>query len=124
MLEIPPRWPKVEESLELVFEQATDYSYKVGQIWDGYFKAPETGNYKFYVSCNDACQLRLDQAAMIQGVPANPQTIAIRWWASSWREYIDPPHPEDDNQYQSEWIALTAGSYYRIDAIHTQHSGK
>ena len=60
LLETPPRWPKVDESLELVFEQATDYSYKVGQIWDGYFKAPETGNYKFYVSCDDACQLRLD----------------------------------------------------------------
>ena len=60
---------------------------------------------------------------MQQGVPSDPQIIAIRWWASSWREYIDPPHPEDDNQYQSEWIALTAGNYYRIDAIHTQHGG-
>ena len=44
-----------EEKLELVFEQPIDNSYKVGQIWDGYFKAPASGEYRFYLSCDDAC---------------------------------------------------------------------
>ena len=119
-------WPLKEENLELVFEQPWDYSqYKVGQIWDGYFKAPATGEYRFYISCDDACQLRLDSASPLSmGAPFNPVTIAIRWWASSWREYMDPPHIDDDNQYQSQWIQMTAGEYYKIDAIHTQGSSK
>lgn len=101
----PPTWPLVDEKLELVFEQPTDYSYKVGQIWDGYFKAPATGEYRFYLSCDDACQLRLDSTNHLStGAPFNPVTIAIRWWHTHWRNYLDPPHADDDNQYQSQWI--------------------
>lgn len=121
----PPTWPLAEEKLELVFEQVTRYDYKVGSVWDGYFKAPVTGEYRFYISCDDACQLRLDSTNhMLMGNTFVPVTIANRNWNSGWRDYRDPPAVDDDNQYQSQWITMDAGMYYKIDALHTQGSGE
>ena len=58
--ENPIPWPMTSESLELVFEQPTDDEELVGQIWDGYFKAPATGEYRFSLDCHNSCKLRLD----------------------------------------------------------------
>ena len=47
--------PMTEEALELVFEMGNTASHKAGWVWDGFFKAPATGEYRFYISCDDAC---------------------------------------------------------------------
>ena len=94
----PPYWPLTEEKLELVFEQPISRSHNVGQIWDGYFKAPATTDYRFYISCDDACQLRLDSSTPLSmGLPFNPVTIASRTWSATWRDYLDPPLVDDAN---------------------------
>lgn len=96
----------------------------MGNSWDGYFKAPATGEYKFYISCDDACQLNFDSTnPLSSNLPFTPSTIAQRWWAGDWRDYFDPPSIDDDNQYISDWIMLTQDEYYKIDAYHTQGSG-
>lgn len=30
------------------------------QVLDGWFKAPETGSYTFYITCDDTCKLEFD----------------------------------------------------------------
>ena len=47
--------PMTEAALELVFEMGQTPSYKAGWGWDGFFKAPATGEYRFYISCDDGC---------------------------------------------------------------------
>lgn len=91
----------------------------MGQTFDGYFKAPETGEYRFFLSCDDSCDLKLDSTnPLSSGLGFTPVEIANRWWYTNWREYFNPPEVDDVNQYISEWITLTAGEYYKIDAAH------
>lgn len=37
---------------------------RAGTVAKGWFKAPATGNYRFYISCDDACRLHLDATNM------------------------------------------------------------
>lgn len=55
---------------------------------------------------------------MSAGLGFTTEEIANRYWYTSWRNYLDPPLIDDDNQYISNWIALTEGEYYKIDALH------
>ena len=91
--------PVTEESLELVFESPTDYKEKNGQVFDGYFKAPATGEYRFYLDCHHHCELRLDSATPLSmNAPFTPVTIANQYH-SVWRDYLQPPHIDDDHQH-------------------------
>jgi len=72
-----------------IFETGDDvYKEQVS----GWFTAPTTGQYRFYLSCNDACNLYLDSANPYQGTPLDvkpePELIAYRYWSSSWRNYF------------------------------------
>ena len=49
-----------ETNLLTAFEHMKDAYDNDGIISTGWFKAPETGRYRFYVSCNDACKLFLN----------------------------------------------------------------
>ena len=44
-----------------------------GNIYSGYFKAPATANYRFYMSCDDGCQLYLSNGTSLD--PATKQLI-------------------------------------------------
>lgn len=71
---------------------------KSGQTFDGYFKAPETGEYRFYLSCDDICQLNLDSTnTLSSGLAFTPVEIANRFWYGNWREYFNPPEVDDTN---------------------------
>jgi hypothetical protein len=35
-----------------------------GNIYTGFFRAPATANYRFYVTCDDACELYLSNVTM------------------------------------------------------------
>jgi hypothetical protein len=84
---------------ELVFEMPSSDTTYVGNIWDGYFKAPQTGEYRFFLACDDQCELSLDSVSPLSAnVPFSPTTIANRWWHSGWRDYLDPPHADDSSQ--------------------------
>ena len=88
-----------EESLELVFEHPTDYKEKNGQIFEGYFKAPATGEYRFYLDCQNSCELRLDSTTPLSmNAPFTPVIIANQD-RSYWRDYLQPPHIDDNHQH-------------------------
>ena len=91
----------------------------MGMTWDGFFKAPATGEYRFYISCDDPCELFMDKTnPLSSGVTPNLEEIANRDWADSWRRYFDPPNEGDTNQYISEWIPLEQDELYTIYAQH------
>ena len=108
-------WPVVQNAVELVFESVHDYTERSGQLFDGFFKAPADGEYRFYIACDDSCKLSIDATNPLStGGPFSPVIIAQRYWWTSWRNYLDPPLPEDTNQYISAWITLTGGQLYKI----------
>ena len=90
-----------------------DGSY--GNIFSGYFKAPATGRYRFYMSCDDTCSLSLGNEAM------NPLSLAVilqldRY--SGYRNYFTV-----SGSRISSWITLTKDNYYPIEAKHVQITG-
>jgi hypothetical protein len=120
-----PSYPMTDKKHELVFEMPSSDTTYVGHIWDGYLKAPVTGDYRFFLSCDDQCELSLDSTSPLSAnVPFTPETIANRWWYSGWRDYLDPPHADDSSQSQSRWITLQEGQYYKIKAIHQNGKGE
>ena len=78
-------------------------------IVDG-FKAPASTNYKFYMSCDDGCELRMGNANMTS---ANPTLILSNYQAISFRDYW-----EFNGKLNTTWIALVKDTYYYIEAKH------
>lgn len=105
--ETSPYWDlRTDESVEVsstslltAFEHQKDVRYYDGMITSGWFKAPETGRYRFYISCDDACKLFMNtDTPFDKAAPADaPLTeIAARWWAAEFRHYFVTP-PEDSH---------------------------
>jgi hypothetical protein len=86
-----------------------------GNIIDGYFKAPITGNYKFYMSCDDICKLSLSTVNLS---PESASAIITITSATSFRSYLTT------ESRQSAWIPLTAGEFYYIKTEHIQGNGQ
>ena len=42
------------------FENSYNDLYRDATLTKGWFKAPASGNYRFYIACDDACRLYLD----------------------------------------------------------------
>lgn len=83
------------------------------QPLSGWFKAPATGHYRFYIACNAACSLNMNyetpfDASDIQTEIPELTTIASRGWWTNWRNY----HYITDDGHFSAWIELTEGDYY------------
>ena len=116
--------PIVEDVAQLVFETPNLYRINMGTTWDGFFKPPATGDYRFYMSCDDPCELYMDKTnPLSSGVDFVTEKIANRNWWTTWRNYYDPPAADHQNQFISDWISLTEGEHYKIFAQHTQGSG-
>ena len=52
-------WTSWEE-LVLSFESPPNVGDRFTQLYKGWFVAPETANYRFYMACDDVCNLKLD----------------------------------------------------------------
>ena len=69
----------------LVFETPNMHTNGNKQVIDGWFKAPETTNYKFYIACDDTCSLSLDSTnALSSGITPVLEEIASR---GTWTSY-------------------------------------
>lgn len=101
----------------------TGFTEKFGLKYDGWFKAPETGNYKFYLACDDNCKINLDGTNAFNKLdpPATQQTpaqVAHKYWGR-WRDFWNEraAQPADKN---SDWIPLQKGEFYKMDVLFTE----
>ena len=65
-------------------------------VFDGWFKAPKTGRYRFYMQADDQCKLYLDSANPYNA--ATPVTTTLveigqQWWTKGWRNYYHKDSP-------------------------------
>ena len=120
-------WPKITKlatSLEVPYNSV---DAKSGSVFEGWFKAPETGEYRFYISADDEARLYLDSVNPYNA--ATPATISFTeiansWYSQGYREYIRIPTVNDGwGKSQSDWITLQAGKYYKIRALHSDTGG-
>ena len=118
--------PIVETKLLTAFEQTFNNYTRAGTVTKGWFKAPATGRYKFYISCDDACQLFIDSNNKFnKDSPVAPSLaqIAMRGSASGIRDYLMTPPPDNSWKYQSDWISMEGGEFYKMEGFMFEYTG-
>ncbi|GAA5484209.1 PA14 domain-containing protein [Haloferula sargassicola] len=98
---------------ETHFETAENSADNYGQRLTGYLRAPDTGNYTFWIASDDFGELWLSTDTN----PANKQRIAYHTGATGFREW---------GKYatqQSATITLESGKFYYIEALQKEGVG-
>ncbi len=108
-----PNSPTGTETVATLFEAPLGWAEDYGQRMHGYFIAPVTGNYRFYIASDDNSELWLSTGLSA----ANAIKIAsVSDWTNSreWTKYASQ---------KSAAISLTAGQRYYIRALHKEGVG-
>jgi hypothetical protein len=113
-----------KKTLLTTFETHVNLLHRDNVYFDGFFKAPAAGNYKFHLSSDDHSHLSLDEAKFDASAPAEASFVqkANRSYASGWRDFHAEIPSVMDNA--SEWITLEEGEYYPIQGYLREHSGQ
>jgi len=127
-----PSFPNTPNVVELIpsFETPTSYADNYGQRVSGFVTAPETGNYVFFISCDDNGELYLSTDEN----PSNKKLIAREAAWSNSRQWLTSggsstlAAKRSDQFAESQWptprtITLTAGKRYYIEALHKEGGG-
>jgi len=108
-----PNSPSGREVITTQFEAPSDWSDNYGTRMHGYFIAPATGSYTFYIASDDNSELWLSTDSN----PANAVRIAqVSNWTSS-REWTREPGQ------RSTSINLVGGNRYYIRALQKEGNG-
>ncbi len=108
-----PDNPEFTEILDGLFDAPVDVADYYGQHIYGYVKAPQTGNYTFWIASDDNGKLFLSSSTS----PEDTTLIANVW---DWTSHLQwDKHPEQ----QSEPISLAKDQYYFISAFMKEDQG-
>lgn len=108
-----PNSPTSTETIAALFEAPLNVAESYGQRMHGYFIAPETGSYRFYIASDDTSELWLST----NSTTASAVKIAsVTSWTDSreWSKFASQ---------KSAAIALTVGQRYYIRALHKEGTG-
>jgi hypothetical protein len=85
-----------------------------GNIYSGYFKAPATAGYRFYIAVDDEAYI------YFSSVSNNPssKTLLYQSGYTSYRNYITT-----DGRRTTRWLNLTKDEYYYLEVRHIQYFG-
>lgn len=101
-----------------VLEGLVSYGTNYGERIRGYFTAPTTGNYYFWIAANDSAQLWVsDDAESVNRV--------LRAWVTPTNNPAAPGQLGTSSRQwnvqasqQSPWLALSAGQQYYLEILH------
>ena len=85
-----------------------------GQLMQGYFKAPYTGNYRFHSNCDDVLRVLLSTDETSE----NLVKIIDVTWHTQIHDFLSQAY-----RTTSEWIHLIADTYYYMEIVHVQYGG-
>jgi IPT/TIG domain len=109
--------PPYKEVLAIDFETPkNEWDGPFGNVLSGYFKAPATANYRFYMTCDDLCRLYLSKTSMS---PSAKTLIYEHKSDTGFRDFYEPWK----KLHATDWIALTKDEYYYIEGQHIQGGG-
>lgn len=109
------------KQLAMTFETPYHIGDRHGSYFKGWFVAPATTNYRFYLACDDYCSLKLGNTS---NQIANTTLVANNWAATDYRDFWETRggHRTDQKRI-SDWISLTAGEHYYIEGQHLEGNG-
>jgi len=88
----------------------------VVEVWKGFFKAPYTGNYRFYLASDDNSELWISNTSNSRD-PANLNKIAFLYSWSAYADYLA------NDSMRSAMISLQQNQYYLLNAFRNQGGG-
>lgn len=104
------------------------YDEKAYHLHEGWFKAPATGRYRFYMQADDNLRLFLDVANPYD--PVTPVTTSLVEVGQSlnavgWRRYhhISSYASAARGKFVTEWLNLTEGKFYKLRSVHLDWGG-
>ena len=109
-----PAFPAVGGSITSA-EAPINYADNYGQRWSGWITPPQTGNYRFYIACDDAAELWVSTTDL----RSSRVRVAIE---TSYRASRNWPTTTNDESV-SQQIALVAGQRYYIEFLHKEGGG-
>jgi autotransporter-associated beta strand protein len=109
-----PAFPAVGGSITSG-EAPSNFADNYGQRWSGWITPPQTGNYRFYIACDDAAELWLSTNDLRSGRVLIAKESTYRT-SRSW-----PTSTSDESV--SQQIALVAGQRYYIELLHKEGGG-
>ncbi|HZM06656.1 MAG TPA: DUF1800 family protein, partial [Candidatus Saccharimonadales bacterium] len=116
--DIPTGLPSSVTNVLGTLEGTVNYGDNYGERVRGYFTAPVTGNYYFWIAGSDSAQLWIsDDSEQVNRVlrswvtPANNPTAPGQNGTSSRQWNLQPSQ-------RSGWLALTAGQKYYLEILH------
>jgi hypothetical protein len=108
------------EDLALSFESMGGRGIQTGHIMKGWFVPPATTRYRFYVACDDYCNIVLgDTPNQIE----NTTEINNNMRATDFRDWWETTNKHLGYARMSEWIELEEGEPYYIAGKQLQGSG-
>ncbi len=121
--DIPTATPASHTNLLGALEGITNYGDNYGERVRGYFTAPVTGNYFFWIAGSDSAQLWVsDDNQQVNRVlrawvnPTNNPNAPGQNGTSPRQWNVQPSQ-------QSAWLTLTAGQQYYVEILHKAGSG-
>lgn len=107
---------------------AIDLSQRLGNYhsltaWEGFFKAPTSGQYRFLMSCDDACEFKMSVDSPRDPASAERLLHRGRWTTYRDSDVADKRDPEGDGQRFSKWVTLAEGEHYYVEAALAQGGG-
>jgi len=112
-----PNFPNLPDASGVIpnAESPTRYGDNYGERWSGWITPPETGNYRFYIACDDHAELWLSTTDK----RADRVLIAKETGYRSERNY--PSRTTDEST--SPQLHLVAGQRYYIELLHKEGGG-
>ena len=105
------------DMLALHWEAPYTVGDNLGNLFQSWFIAPASTKYRFYMACDDECELWMsetpnDIAAKAQLLKSNGYSNHRQYWTL------------DNGQTRaSKWVTLTQGSKYYIEGRHVESNG-
>jgi uncharacterized protein (DUF1800 family) len=119
--DIPTGEPATITNVLGTLEGITDYGNNYGERIRGYFTAPMTGNYYFWIAGSDSAQLWISN----DGEPVNK---VLRAWVAptshSGHKGTSVRQWNLQASQKSGWLTLVAGQKYYIEILHKASNGK
>jgi hypothetical protein len=104
---------EIPDEIDISLELRTEYNFdspKFTQIFEGYFKAPISSDYKFYCAADDIVFVYI----WINGVK-KPILNMLSWGTEF--DFVST------NDKISDWINLKGGNLYQMEIIHQEFQG-
>lgn len=121
--DIPTGAPATVTNVIGTLEGTTDYGDNYGERIRGYFTAPVTGNYYFWIAGSDSAELWISN----DGEPVNK--VKRAWVLPTANSATPPFNGTGSRQWnaqtnqQSKWLSLVAGQPYYLEILHKAGAG-